>query len=32
MVSHEHELARHFAHIGAERRGERIPLDEVVLA
>lgn len=32
LSSREHELARHFEHIGAERYGERIPLDEVVLA
>jgi hypothetical protein len=32
MASHEHELARHFEHIGTERHAEGIPLDEVVLA
>ena len=32
VESHEHELARHFEHIGAERHREEIPLDEVVLA
>src|SRR5271157_1294051 len=32
MSSREHELARHFEHIGGQRQEERIPLDEVVLA
>ncbi len=31
-ASHEHELSHHFERIGATRREEELPLDEVVLA